>query len=254
MKDEERQTVMNVEVAPSSKVSPVTRKSVLLAGASRGLGLGMAKSFAAHDWQVTATERSPSAGLRAAAAAADGRIRIERLDINDLQQVQSLRRLLANELFDVIFIVAGISGAEPARPIHEVPAQEAAHVFITNAYSPMYFAEAFFDRLKPEGTLAIMTSRIGSLTLVATDVDGTWEMYRASKAALNMLARCFYQRHGGARTLLLMHPGVVKTDMGGPDAPVDIETSVQGLYGIVVKWAGSGELVFVDYQGNILPW
>jgi NAD(P)-dependent dehydrogenase (short-subunit alcohol dehydrogenase family) len=246
---------MSAEGASGSKILPAAEKNVLLAGASRGLGLGLAKSFAAHGWNVVATDRSTCAELRAVAEAADGRIRIERLDINDAQLVQTLRRQLANELFDVIFIVAGVSDKDPTKPVHEVPVQEAAQVFISNAYSPMYFAETFYDLLKPDGTLAIMTSRMGSLTLVSTSVDGSWEVYRASKAALNMLARCFYQRHrGDGRTLLLMNPGWVKTDMGGKDAPVELTTSVEGLYGTLRKWEGTGEEVFLDYQGNVLPW
>ena len=76
-----------------------------------------------------------------------------------------------------------------------------------------------------------MSSRMGSVTLATTYAAGEWETYRASKAALNMLARCFYQRHHDeGRTLLIMHPGWVKTDMGGEDAPVDLTASVEGLY------------------------
>lgn len=246
---------ISAEAAASPRVSPAAERNALLIGASRGLGLGLAKMFAAQGWNTVATERSASTGLRAAAAAADGRIRIERVDINDAEAVQSLHRQLSNELFDVIFIVAGVSDRDPTKPIHEVPVHEAAHVFISNAYSPMCFAETFFDRLKPDGTLAIMTSRMGSLALVSTSVDGSWEVYRASKAALNMLARCFHQRHRKeGRTILLMHPGWVKTDMGGENAPVELATSVEGLYRTLGKWHGSGELVFVDYGGNLLPW
>lgn len=230
-------------------------KSVLLVGASRGLGLGLAKSYAAHGWNVVATERRSGASLAAAAEASKGRIRIARVDINDAEAVRSLHQQLSGEAFDLIFIVAGISDKDPTRPVHEVSPQEASEVFMTNAYSPMRFAEQFFDRLKAHGTLAIMTSRMGSLALVSTASDGSWEVYRASKAALNMLARCFHQRHQDQRHgILLLHPGWVKTDMGGPNAPVELAESVEGLYSTVGKWLGSGELVFADYKANPLPW
>src|SRR6516164_692548 len=246
---------VSAAAAPGARVSPPAGRRILVAGASRGLGLGLAKSFAAHGWNVVATERGASAGLRAAAEAAPGRIQIERLDINDTDLVQNLRRRLVHELFDVIFIVAGIRDNDPNRPVHEVPAREAAQVFISNAYSPMYFAEAFFDRLVPGGTLAMMTSVMASLTLISIREQGTWEVYRASKTALNMLARCFHERHrGDGRTLLLFHPGWVKTDMGGINAPVDLATSVEGLYRTLLKWEGTRELAFLDYQGNILSW
>jgi NAD(P)-dependent dehydrogenase (short-subunit alcohol dehydrogenase family) len=214
----------------------------------------LARSFAEHEWSVVATERRPSGdggGLAAAAAAANGQIRAELCDINDPQTVKKLRAQLSSERFDVIFIVAGIRDRDPTRPTHEVSVEEAMHVFVSNAYSPICFAETFFDLLKPDGTLAIMTSRMGSLTLVSTAADGTWELYRASKAALNMLTCCFYEWH---RTVLLLDPGWVKTDMGGKDAPVDLATSVEGLYGTLINWHGSGKQAFLDYQGNELPW
>jgi NAD(P)-dependent dehydrogenase (short-subunit alcohol dehydrogenase family) len=244
--------------AATERVSPIAKRSILLIGASRGLGLGLARSFAAHEWTVVATERRPSGGgegLAAAVAAANGHIRAELCDINDPQTVKKLRAQLSGERFDVIFIVAGIRDSDPTRPTHEVSVEEAMHVFVSNAYSPICFAETFFDLLKPDGTLAIMTSRMGSLTLVSTAADGTWELYRASKAALNMLTRCFYERHRkDGRTILLLHPGWVKTDMGGKDAPVDLATSVEGLYSTLIHWHGSGKQAFLDYQGNELPW
>jgi NAD(P)-dependent dehydrogenase (short-subunit alcohol dehydrogenase family) len=229
-------------------------RKILLIGASRGLGLGLAKLFAARGWNVVATERNSSAGLKAAAASAAGRIRIERADITDHDEVKMLHRRLSGELLDAIFIVAGVHD-DTTKPIHEVPVPEAARLFITNAHSPMYVAEMFFDLLKPKGTLAIMSSRMGSVTLATTYTAGEWETYRASKAALNMLARCFYQRHHDqGRSLLIMHPGWVKTDMGGEDAPVDLTTSVEGLYSTLEKWSGSGKEAYVDYEGNVLPW
>jgi NAD(P)-dependent dehydrogenase (short-subunit alcohol dehydrogenase family) len=244
-------------VAATEQASPTAERKILLVGASRGLGLGLAKSFAAHGWSVVATERTASdgGGLAAAVAAASGHICAELVDINDPQSVQRLRAQLSSEHFDVIFIVAGIRDKDPTRPTHKVPLEEAMHVFVSNAYSPICFAETFFDLLKPHGTLAFMTSRMGSLSLFSTAADGTWELYRASKAALNMLTRCFHERHrDDCHTVLLMHPGWVKTDMGGNDAPVDLATSVEGLYTTLINWHGSGKQAFLDYQGNELPW
>jgi NAD(P)-dependent dehydrogenase (short-subunit alcohol dehydrogenase family) len=243
-------------MVPRAEAPSRASNSVLVVGASRGLGLGLAKVYASHGWNVIATERrlNTSEGLRAATAAANGRIRVEAVEVNDAEAVHSLHRLLANETFDVIFVVAGVND-DPTRPIHEVSVEEFTRVLITNAYSPMRFAELFFDTLKPDGTVAIMSSRMGSVELASTYVDAGWEVYRASKAALNMLARCFYDRHRNAgRTVLLMHPGVVKTDMGGENAPVEVATSVEGIYRTVSNWHGSGKQGFVDYLGNVLPW
>jgi NAD(P)-dependent dehydrogenase (short-subunit alcohol dehydrogenase family) len=222
--------------ASHERAASTAERKILLVGASRGLGLGLAKSFTAHGWAVVATERkAPGVGeLAAAMAVAAGRIRIEHVDINDPQAVQRLHAQLTGELFDAIFIVAGISDKDPTRPLYEVPLEEAIQVFVSNAYSSICFAETFFDLLKSDGTLAIMTSRMGSLPLVSTATDGSWEVCRASKTALNMLTRCFHQRHQDGRTILLMHPGWVKTDMGGKDAPVDLQTGVESLYTVRV--------------------
>jgi NAD(P)-dependent dehydrogenase (short-subunit alcohol dehydrogenase family) len=237
-----------------TRASQSDARKALLIGASRGLGLGLAKLFAARGWDLVATERGASAGLEAAAGAAARRFRIEQLDITNHDEVAELRRSLSGELFDVIFIVAGVHD-DTTKPIHAVPVSEVARLFITNAYSPIYVAEALFDLLKPQGTLAIMSSRMGSVSLAASYTPGEWETYRASKAALNMLARCFYQRHQDeGRTVLIVHPGWVKTDMGGADAPVGITASAEGLYSTLETWRGSGKEAYVDFEGNVLPW
>jgi NAD(P)-dependent dehydrogenase (short-subunit alcohol dehydrogenase family) len=231
-------------------------QTILLVGASRGLGLALANLFAANKWKVIATVRSgrTRSELSSAAGNMSRGIRFELVDITDLEQVRDLHSRLRDQYFDVIFIVAGVHD-DTTRPIHQVPVQEFSGVLITNAFSPLYFAETFFDRLKPQGTLAIMSSRMGSVSLAPTYAPGEWETYRASKAALNMLARCFRQRHpDSGSTLLMLHPGWVKTDMGGDDAPVEIATSVQGLYRVLCKWHGSGKEAYLDYEGATLPW
>jgi NAD(P)-dependent dehydrogenase (short-subunit alcohol dehydrogenase family) len=218
--------------ASHERAASTAERNILLVGASRGLGLSLTKSFAARGWTVVATERkAPGAGeLAATTAAAAGRIRIEHVDINDPQAVRRLHARLTGELFDAIFIVA--SDRDATRPLQKVPLEEAIQVFVSNANNPISFAETFFDLLKSDGTLAIITSGIGSLPLVSTATDGSWEVNRASKAALNMLTRSFLQWHQDGRTILLMHPGWVKTDMEGKDAPVNPQTSVEGLHAV----------------------
>jgi NAD(P)-dependent dehydrogenase (short-subunit alcohol dehydrogenase family) len=220
--------------ASHERAASTAGRNILLVGASHGLGLSLAKSFAARGWTVLATERKkPGAGeLAAAMAAAAGRIRIEHVDINDPQAVRRLHARLTGELFDAIFIVATTSDKDATRLLQEVPLEEAVEVFVSNANNPISFAETFFDLLKPDGTLAIMTSGIGSLGLVPPATDESWEMYRASKAALNMLTRSFHQWHQDGRTILLMHSGWVKTDMEGKGGPVDPQTSVEGLHAV----------------------
>jgi NAD(P)-dependent dehydrogenase (short-subunit alcohol dehydrogenase family) len=166
--------VQTVQPSKTTAASQSDAPRALLIGASRGLGLGLAKLFAARGWDLVATERGASAGLEAAAGVAARRFRIEHLDITNHDEIAELHRALSGELFDVIFIVAGVHD-DTTKPIHAVPVAEVARLFITNAYSPIYLAEVFFDLLKPQGTLAIMSSRMGSVSLAASYTPGEWE-------------------------------------------------------------------------------
>jgi NAD(P)-dependent dehydrogenase (short-subunit alcohol dehydrogenase family) len=224
-----------------------TAKHALIVGASRGLGLGLVEHLLARGWKVTATVRKPSAGLDKLAAPA---LRIETADIDDDQAVAALHAKLAGERYDLLFVVAGISnGPQAAMP--DTSRAIAAQMFQTNSLSPIYFADAFHDLVAPGGTVAFMSSVLGS---VANNTRGGWEVYRASKAALNTLGRSFQIRHAGAPwDVVLMHPGWVRTDMGGSAADIDVETSVTGMLDVLEQPGRSG-CVYVDYKGDIIPW
>jgi NAD(P)-dependent dehydrogenase (short-subunit alcohol dehydrogenase family) len=120
-----------------------------------------------------------------------------------------------------------------------------------NSYAPPVAAEALLGLLKPGGTVVFMTSILGSLASNRPGVG--MELYNASKAALNMMALGFAGRHPDRR-VVLMHPGWVKTDMGGPDAPLDVATSVRGMADTVAARAAGTGVVYVDYAGEELPW
>ncbi|GEP02847.1 SDR family oxidoreductase [Methylobacterium oxalidis] len=227
---------------------PENRKSTLIVGASRGLGLGLAEALARRGWQVTATQRSPSPGL--AALAADG-VRVETVDIDDDAAVASLRERLGGEIFDLVFVVAGVA-TQAHEPLHAVTREVAAQVYLTNAVSPIRFADAFADALRPGGTLALMSSVLGSVSL---NEDGGWETYRASKAALNTYARSFEIRHRDAGFgVLVLHPGWVRTEMGGAEADIDVATSVAGLVSVIEGRLGRKGIAYLDYRGETLAW
>lgn len=219
----------------------------LLVGASRGLGLGLAREYLARGWRVVATARENDSALRALGR--DDRLAVEHVDIVDQTAIAALHRRLAAERFDLLFVIAGISGA-PEPPIHAVPPDEAARIFLTNAYYPVCFAEAFVDLVCPAGSIAFMSSFLGSIT---SNSDGGWEAYRASKAALNMLARSFSVRHP-QYGILSVSPGWVRTDMGGPDAPLDVATSVRCVADAIAAREGRPGHVYVHYDGHELPW
>lgn len=225
-----------------------SQKSALIVGASRGLGLGLVETFLKRGWRVTATQRKPSPELGRIAAPA---LSVETADIDDDASVAALHERLAGQRFDLIFVVAGVA-TQAHDPIHTVPRAVASQVYQTNAVSPLRFAEVFAGSVAPNGTLAFMSSILGS---VALNESGDWENYRASKAALNTYARSFEVRHReDGFGVLLLHPGWVRTDMGGPGADIDVETSVTGMADIIERRLGEKGCLYLDYRGETLPW
>ena len=226
-----------------------SRQTALLLGASRGLGLGLAREYLSRGWRVIATARDNARQLEALAKEAQGNLRIERVDIADTDSVAELRDTLGDEKLDLLFVVAGISGSVPT-PLQQVSPDEAARVFLVNAYFPIAAAEAFMDLLKPAGTVAFMSSRLGSIEL---NDYGSWETYRLSKAALNMGSRSFFHRHA-EHAVLSISPGWVRTDMGGSSATFDVETSCRNVADAIARHAGKPGNRYVNYDGAELPW
>jgi NAD(P)-dependent dehydrogenase (short-subunit alcohol dehydrogenase family) len=226
-----------------------SQKTALVIGASRGLGLGLTKELAARGWKVTATVRDPAkaADVKNAGPA----VSTATVDIDDSASVNALVESLEGKSFDLVFVNAGVYGPGHQSAL-EATAEELGALFKTNAISPLALARRLAGRITTGGVLAFMTSHMGS---VADNTSGGADLYRASKAALNSMTRSFVPTlEGKGVTVLSMHPGWVKTDMGGPDAMLDVETSVKGLVDQIEKKAGSGGHHFLDYEGTVLAW
>jgi NAD(P)-dependent dehydrogenase (short-subunit alcohol dehydrogenase family) len=149
----------------------------------------------------------------------------------------------------MLFVNAGIGIREM---IADVSTDEFTRMMVTNALSPMRIVESFQALVPPTGTIGIMSSGQGSIT---NNESGHYEVYRGSKAALNMFMRSFAARHvDDPRTLLLMAPGWVRTDMGGPQAHLSIEESIPKLANTMDAQAGKGSLQYLDYLGRKVPW
>ncbi len=223
-------------------------RTALVVGASRGLGLGLVAELRRRGWQVVATARDAAGERRLQQV---GSVRIEHVDINDDVGVAALRRRLDPQKFDLVFLNAGIAlnPDDAARTSREA----AAAVFLTNAVAPIRVARAFLDRVREgAGVIAFMSSELGS---VANKTDDYGELYSASKAALNSLSRSFAAALGRRRiTVLDIAPGWVRTDMGGPGAPLGVEESIRGVVDVVEARAGTGRHGFLDYRGRELPW
>ena len=172
------------------------------------------------------------------------------VDINRPDEVATLRRRLEGERFELVFVNAGITRGN--LPVSEVTTEDFLAVMETNVLSVMRVVEAFGALAVDSGTVGVMSSRQGSLTL---NTRGGEEVYRASKAALNQLMRSYAVRHqDDPRSLVLMSPGWVKTGLGGDQAPYEIGETIPGVVDTIARHAGQRGLRFVDWQGETVPW
>ncbi|AIO28322.1 SDR family oxidoreductase [Burkholderia cepacia] len=236
-----------------STVSSKNAPTILLVAASRGLGLAMAEQFLSKGWSVTGTVREGSGRTRLhdLADRFDGRLDIETLDICEPAQLAALRERLSGRRFDMLFVNAGTTN-EPTETIGEVTTDEFVRVMVTNALAPMRVIETLQDRVTAGGLIGAMSSGQGS---VANNVSGMREVYRGSKAALNQFMRSFAARQADTRrAMVLMAPGWVRTELGGPDARLTIEESVPSLVDVLVAKRARPGLEYLDYLGRTVPW
>jgi NAD(P)-dependent dehydrogenase (short-subunit alcohol dehydrogenase family) len=225
---------------------------VLLIGASRGLGLALAQEWAQAGRHVVATVRGSSrTPLHDLADASAGRIEIETVDVTEPGQIAALRDRLADRTFDLLFVNAGVTN-EPEGTVAQTPTDEFNRVMVTNALGPLRVVEALQDRVEPAGTIGVMSSGQGS---VANNERGGHEVYRGSKAALNTFMRSYAARHDGEqRTLVLMAPGWVRTELGGEHARLSIDESIPNIVTTLDALRGTPGLHYVDYLGRTVPW
>jgi len=233
-------------------MTATTGKSALIIGASRGLGYGLAAEYLDRGWQVTATVRGAGrTGLHDLAESSGGRLIVENADITVPEEVAALHDRLAGEKLDLLFVNAGVTNG-PQETVADVSTETFVRLMVTNALSPMRVIEALQDLVAPDGTIGVMSSGQGS---VANNDKGGFEVYRASKSALNQLMRSFAARHAGdPRTLLLIAPGWVQTGLGGAAAPLTIDQSVPGVVDTIQAQAGQGGLQYLDYRGQTVRW
>jgi NAD(P)-dependent dehydrogenase (short-subunit alcohol dehydrogenase family) len=226
--------------------------TVLLIGASRGLGHAIAAEYVDRGSRVVATVRGTGRTvLHELRDTAGGRLEIEHVDINAPEQVQALRDRLAARTFDLLFVNAGVTN-RPEETTADVTTEEFTRLMVTNALSPMRVIETLGGLVGPDGTIAIMSSGQGS---IANNERGGFEIYRASKSALNQLMRGYAARHrDDGRTLLLMAPGWVRTELGGPDARLTIGESIPGLVTTIDAQRGRPGLRYLDYLGRTVAW
>jgi len=223
--------------------------TALVVGASRGIGLEFTRQYREAGWTVFATHR-----------AEDDRIRLRdlgaqtlRLDVQRVEDLAGIGWQLDGERIDVALVNAGVYGARTSS-VQQPPSDEQFDLVMrTNVLSAMRLLPVLAPLLAPaQGTLAFISSRMGSIT-EATASYGM--LYRVSKAAVNMVAKLAHCDYGpmGIRVLAL-HPGWVRTDMGGPNADVPVTDSVAGMRQVIAGRDAFPGGRFFDYRGQPLPW
>lgn len=224
--------------------------NVWVIGASRGIGLGLVERYLAQGARVLAVVRTPNAALDALAAAAKGRLRVVTGDLRDPDLGTRLLDELGDGALDRLIVNAGIMG-----PLEEdgqrATATELGELFLTNAVAPLRLLDALAPRMTAAGVVACLSSQMGSVSLARA---AEMPLYGASKAALNSLLQSWVVGRQPAFAVLALHPGWVRTELGGDQAPVEVADSVAGLVATIDARAGQSGSAFLDYQGQALPW
>ena len=234
--------------------------SMLVTGASRGLGLEMTRQFVADGWRIYACCRTPDTAseLAALAAGSDGLISLHTLDVSEPEQIAALAEEFRGTPIDMLVNNAGLLGCtiddQGPATFGTIDYETWAEVHEINTMAPLRVTEAFVDHVAASEMklLFFMSTHMGSITDLA---DGGLYQYRASKAALNLVVKALSidLAPRGVRTIAV-HPGWTSTDMGGPQAPVYPPDSVAGIRRVVAGYGDGQTGRFYQYDGKELNW
>lgn len=229
---------------------------LLITGASRGIGLEFVRQYAKDDWRIFACSRNPDSAkeLQQLAGLHKGSVSLHALDVGDSNQIRQLASTLSDEPLDLLINNAGIYLHDHADGSSTFDEQALIQSFRINSIAPLLLAEAFKESVAKSNLKKIVniTSKMGSMD---DNTSGGAYAYRASKAALNMLTKSLaIELKPRAISTIVLHPGWVQTDMGGPNALISVEQSVTGMRQMIerIKLKDSGK--FYGYDGKEIPW
>jgi NAD(P)-dependent dehydrogenase (short-subunit alcohol dehydrogenase family) len=220
--------------------------NLLVVGASRGIGLELVRQYRAEGAAVTATARSEDGLARLRALGADA----IRLDVTDAASASTLSWSIDGARFDVGIYAAGVYG--PRTSSLAAPSEaDFDLVMHTNVLGAMRVLPQLVPALAPGAKVAVLSSRMGSIGARGS-ISG-W-LYRASKAALNSVLKDVSLALVGRATCVALHPGWVRTDMGGPSAELDVAQSATGLRRTVAGLTAADNGGFFNHDGTPIPW
>lgn len=237
--------------------------TALITGASRGIGLEYVRQLSQAGWKVWATCRRPdqAEALRRLASESGPAVEVHALDTGDRQSIAALSAALADQPIDMLVCNAGISSMKPAlitgkegQRIQDADDALWFEVYRTNAIGPLRIAAAFADRVaaSERRLMAFLSSR---MSVAGENRSGAYYPYRASKAALNIIVKNLsIELAPRGVTCILLHPGWVRTGMGGAGADISPEESVSGMLNILLGAKLPKQLQFLDYLGEVVRW
>jgi len=226
----------------------------LISGAGRGIGLQLTRLVLARGDEALAGVRDPSsaADLQALKAQHGARLRLVALDVSDEASIAAARAEVGDRPVDVLVNNAGVIGPERQSAL-DMDFAGFLRTLDVNTLGPLRLVQAFLPNLRAAGRakIATLTSRMGSLSLAASDHAA----YRASKAAANKLMQALAADLAPEGiSVVALHPGWVRTDMGGPAAEIGVEESAAGLLKVIDGLDAGSTGQFRDWRGEVLPW
>jgi NAD(P)-dependent dehydrogenase (short-subunit alcohol dehydrogenase family) len=230
-------------------------KTVLVTGANRGLGLEFARQYAGDGWNVLAGCRNPgkAQALQRLSQDTKGRLTLVQVDVTDARSVKRAAAEVGESAVDVLINCAGVMGNSD-QTIGTIDYDDWAQVLDVNVMGPARVTEAFLERVVQSSsrTIVTITSGMGSL---ADNTSGGYVPYRTSKAAVNMVMRSAAIDLARQRVIcVVINPGWVKTDMGGPGARLTPEQSVTAMRRLIGRLGPKDSGKFYNYDGREYPW
>lgn len=236
-------------------MAAVKPRVVLVTGANRGLGLEFVRQYAAEDWVVLAACRAPQAAkeLQELAAGSNGRVRIVEMNVTDSASVKAAASELKDEAIDLLLNNAGVHGP-PKGGLGKIDYEAWKKVLDANTLGPMRVAEAFVENVaRGKGKRIItITSGMGS---IEDNKSGGSYTYRSSKAAVNMAMKSLsIDLAPRGITCVVLNPGWVRTDMGGPNGKLAPAESIAAMRFVIATIKPDDSGTFLNWDGRNYPW
>ena len=232
----------------------MTKPTILITGANRGIGLELSEQFAEDGWQVLACCRNPDdAGQLQALNERGLAIELHALDVTDYEQMATLAEQLANRPIDILLSNAGIYGSK-GTGFGQVDAEEWRQVLEVNTIAPLMLTQAFVEQVaaSQQKLVAVISSKVGS---IADNSSGGSYVYRSSKTAVNQVVKSLsIDLADRGISVISLHPGWVQTEMGGPNAEIGTDESVSGLKSILQSAGRAQSGQFIEFNGDSIPW